>query len=125
MICRGKFCTLIMVIVFMFLIVGCSWCDVPIDEAHFPAPVLREWIQQLEWFDGWKQVPVTDYEGNVLGYERQWSEKYKDGVLSDYELNHKDFLNPGNSDLADLSGIEYLPNLRRVYLPNVKVKGQI
>ncbi len=114
---------ILLIFALLFSFSAIASADVPIDEAHFPDPVLREWLQQLEWFDGWKQVPVTDYEGNVLGYEWQWSEAYKDGVLNDYELNHKDFISIQYCGLADLSGIEYLTNLRRVYCPGVMVKN--
>ena len=111
-----------MIITFIMMIVSGVWADVPIDEAHFPDPVLREWLQNLAWFDGWKQIPVTDYEGNVTGYRWEWSAEYKDGVLNEYELNHKDFISISDSSLSDLSGIEHLPNLKRVYCSKTSVK---
>ena len=115
------FIVFLLVLLLVVPVAGAEDSGLPIDEAHFPDPVLREWLQNLAWFDGWKQVPITDYEGNVINYQWEWSEAYKDGVLNDYELNHKDFIDPGNSNLADLSGIEYLTNLKRVYLANVMV----
>ncbi|MBR0257195.1 MAG: hypothetical protein IJQ58_05610, partial [Synergistaceae bacterium] len=114
-------CFVVFIYAMIVALCSCAYGGVKLNEANFPDPVLREWLQNLAWFDGWKQVPITDRDGNVTGYRWEWKEEYKDGELSDYELNHKDYIGIDNSNLADLTGIEKLPNLKRMYLTNCQI----
>lgn len=58
---------ILIVALVVMLCAGTAFADVPIDEAHFPDPVFRQWVSQYDCLDN---------EGN-------WG---TDGILSDSEI---------------------------------------
>ena len=86
---------------------------VPIDAAHFPDPVFRNFAAQ---FDG-EEYYYFDENGNIK------SGILKDGCLSGNERKEITYINFANSSLVSLQGINYFFNLETLYCNNNQLTG--